>query len=231
MMWTRGSIVASLLIVLIIPLLSFNARVDGQEEQDGKRNPLRLTVTVLAQTYCVNRTIVDAPVRGAVVGEVSFDLHLRIQNVGGYAIILCKKCIESDPPNLFDVRPDGTKGSLSWGVIPDTLGVIVHAHHPQRPDLNYPIVPPGGVLEVDRAAGVSFVLFSGYLTPSKGYWVNPGRYFLQARFVTWPSADSEALVLARRWKSYGELYDQEIVAEPIPIQIEVPKAPPDCPAR
>ena len=231
MMWTRGSIVASLLIVLIIPLLSFNARVDGQEEQDGKRNPLRLTVTVLAQTYCVNRTIVDAPVRGAVVGEVSFDLHLRIQNVGGYAIILCKKCIESDPPNLFDVRPDGTKGSLSWGVIPDTLGVIVHAHHPQRPDLNYPIVPPGGVLEVDRAAGVSFVLFSGYLTPSKGYWVNPGRYFLQARFVTWPPADSEALVLARRWKSYGELYDQEIFAEPIPIQIEIPKAPPDCPAR
>jgi hypothetical protein len=231
MMWTRGSIVASLLIVLIIPLLSFNARVDGQEEQDGKRNPLRLTVTVLAQTHCVNRTIVDAPVRGAVVGEVSFDLHLRIQNVGGYAIILCKKCIESDPPNLFDVRPDGTKGSLSWGVIPDTLGVIVHTHHPQRPDLNYPIVPPGGALEVDRAAGVSFVLFSGYLTPSKGYWVNPGRYFLQARFVTWPPADSEALVLARRWKSYGELYDQEIFAEPIPIQIEIPKAPPDCPAR
>jgi len=229
-MSARGYILALSLFALLPAFLSLNARVDDQEKQDEKSSPLKLTVTVLAQTYCVNRAIVDEPVRGATVGEVSFDLHLRVQNVGGHAIILCKKCIESYPPNLFDVGGDGTKGSLSWGEIPDTLGIIVHSHHPRRPDLNYPIVTPGGALEVDRSTGISFVLFSGYLTPNKG-WVNPGRYFLEARFVTWPPADSEALMIARRWKSYGELYYQEIVPEPIPIQIEIPKAPPDCPAR
>ena len=230
MMGARGTIVASLLTVLITPLLSLNARVDGQEMQDRKRSPLKLTVTVLAQTYCVNRTIVDAPLRGAVVGSVSFDLHLRIQNVGDHAIILCKKCIESYPPNLLNVQADGTPGSLSWGVIPDTLGVTVRAHHPKRPDSDYPILPPGSVREMDRSTGVSFVVYSGDRTRDKG-WVYPGRYFLQARFSTWAEADPDAEAVARSWKSYGELYDKELVAEPIPIQIDIPKAPADCPAR
>jgi len=230
MMWARGSIVAALLIVLLPLSCSLNVRVDGQEKQDGKGSPLRLSVTVLTQTYCLNRAIVDTPVRGAIVGSVSFGLHLRIQNVGDHAIILCRKCIECYSPSLFDVRADGTRGGLIWGVIPDTFGVTVRTRHPKHPDSNYPIIPQGGALEIDRSAALDLVVFSGDHTSSRG-WVYPGRYFLQPRFFTWDQADPEAEMVARRWKSYGELYDQEIVAEPIPIQIEIPQVAANCPAR
>jgi hypothetical protein len=229
-MRARGSVVTPLLLVSLTPFLFLNVRLDGQEKPAGKGSPLKLTVTVLSQTYCVNRTIVDAPARGAVVGEVSFDLHLRIQNVGDHAIILCRKCIECYCPDLFDIQADGTQGGLGWGVIPGTFGVTVRAHHPKHPDSNDPIIPHEGALEMDRLAVVDFVDFSRAHTPSKG-WVYPGRYFLQARFFTWDPADPDAEALARRWKSYGELYDQEIVAEPIAIQIEIPQAPVNCSAH
>lgn len=220
------------LIALSALHLPLDAPAYSQEKQGGTSNPLKLTVTLLAQHCCVNREIEDSPVRGAVVGTVLFDLHLRIQNVSDLAIILCSKCVEPDSSNLFEILADGTRGTLSnEPLLADTFGLTARVHHPKRPDSDYPIIPRGGELEMDRPAGVGFVVFSKDHASGRA-WVYPGRYFLQPRFVTWEQTDSGAKELARRWKSYGDLYHEEIVAEPIPIEIEMPQqAMPDCRAR
>jgi hypothetical protein len=222
------SIFLTALIAVSALHFSLDAPMRGQDQQEGKNNPLKLTVTLLAQHYCVNREIWGSPVREAIVGTVLFDLHLRIQNVSNHAVILCGKCVEADSPNLFDIQPDGTRGALrSERIVEDCCGLIESAPHPKRPDADYPIIPRGSELEMDRSAIVDFVVFSEHHA-SNGIWVYPGRYFLQPRFVTWKQADPDAKDLARRWKSYGEFYDKEIVAEPIPIQIEIQHAMPDC---
>ena len=74
------------------------------------------------------------------------------------------------------------------------------------------------------------MIFSTNHAPGRA-WVYPGRYLIQPRFVTWVQSDPGAKDLARRWKSYGALYAEEIVAEPMPIEIEIPKDMPDCRTR
>jgi hypothetical protein len=230
-MWTNRRIPVPVLIALSARYLSLDAPTYGQKQQDGKNNPLKLTVTVRAHHYCVNRGIEDSPVRGAVVGSVGFDLRLRIQNVSDHAIILCRKCVQLDSSNLFDIKADGTRGDLSnEPLMADTFGLTARVHHPKRPDSDYPIIPHGGELEMDRPAGVGFVVFSKDRVPGRA-WVYPGRYFFQVRVITWQETDPCANDLARRWKSYGDLCDELIVAEPIPIKIETQKAKPDCRTR
>jgi len=202
----------------------------GREKQDGKNNPLKLTVTMQAQHYCVNREL-DSPVRETLVGTVSFDLRLRIQNATDHAIILCRKCVEADSPNLFDIRADGKRGALRpEPMIYDGPGLIARTDHPKRPNSDDPIIPRGGKLEMDGSAGVGFVVFSKDHRANGG-WVYPDRYFLQPRFLAWEQTDPGAKDLAPRWKSYGKLYDKEIAAEPMPIEIKMPQAMADCRTR
>jgi hypothetical protein len=233
MIWANRKSILPALIVLSVLQLSLDAPTHGQENQDEKNNPLKLTVTVFATRYCVNREIEDSPVRGAVVGTVLFDLHLRIQNISDHAIILCRKCVEADASNVFDIQADGTRGALRQEpMIEDTFGLTARVHHPKRPDSDYPIIPSGGHMEMDRSAGVGFVIFSEVHVPSNKAWIYPGRYFFQARFLSWGLTEPGAKDLARCWKSCAELYDEEIAAEPMPIEIEMPQqAMPDCRAR
>jgi hypothetical protein len=114
--------------------------------------------------------------------------------------------------------------------MPDTFGLTARVHQPKRPDSDDPIISRGGELEIDRTAGVGWVIFSTNHAPG-GAWVYPGRYFFQPRLVTWEQPDPRAKDLARRWKSYGVLYAEEIVAGPMPIEIEIPKGMPDCRTR
>jgi hypothetical protein len=221
------------LIALVALHLSLAAPTYCQQNQDGKNDTLKLTVTLLGQHYCANREMEDSPVREAVVGTVSFDFRLRIQNVSDHAIILCRECVGADWPNLFDVQADGTRGVLrSEHMIEDCCGLMAPAHHPKRPDSDYPIIPRGGELEMDRSAGLGFVVFSEDHA-SNGIWVYPGRYFLQPRFVTWEQTDTGAKDLAGRWKSCGGLYRDEPLAEPMPIsiEIEIQRDMPDCCTR
>ena len=220
------------LIVLSALHLSWDAPTYGQQRLGGKNNPLKLTVTLLGQHDCVNREIWDAPVRGAVAGTGSFDFHLRIQNASDHAVILCKRCAESDWPVLWDMQADGTRGApRREPMIADTYGpTTVRLQHPKSPHSDYPIIPPGGELEMDRSLKVGLVNFTTKQPPVKS-WLYHGRYFLQPRFLTGEQTDSGAEDLARRWKSYGDLYDEEIVAEPMPIEIEMRQAIPDCRTR
>jgi hypothetical protein len=232
MIWIRRMTFVGALIALSAVHSSLNAPMYGQEDRDGKNNPLKLTVTLLAQHYCANREIWDSPVRGSVVGTAAFDFHLRIQNVSDHAIILCRKCVKSDWPVLWDINADGTRGALRREpMIMDTYGpTTARVHHPKRPDSDYPIIPRDGELEIDRSIDVDLVIFSTAHPPAK-VWLYPGRYFIQPRFVTWEDPDPGAKNLGRRWKSYGDLYDDELVAEPMPIEIETQHDMPDCRTR
>jgi hypothetical protein len=116
-------------------------------------------------------------------------------------------------------------------MIADTYGpTTVRLQHPKSPDSDYPIIPPGGELEMDRSLKVGLVIFTTKQPPVEG-WLSPGRYYLQPRFLTWEQTDSGAEDLARRRKSYEDLDDEEIVAEPMPIEIEMRQAMPDCRTR
>jgi hypothetical protein len=231
MIWTKRRFFVPALIVLSALHLSSGAPTSGREQPDGKSSPLKLKVTLHAQHYCADREIEDSPAQGAVVGNVSFDAHLRIRNVSDHAIILCGKCVAADSFNLFDAKADGTRGALgNEGLMADTFGLTARVHHPKRPDSDCLIIPRGGELEIDRTTGVGGVIFSTNHAPGRA-WVYPGRYLIQPRFVTWVQSDPGAKDLARRWKSYGALYAEEIVAEPMPIEIEIPKDMPDCRTR
>jgi hypothetical protein len=100
MIQTSRTLFVRAVIVLSALHLSWDAPRYGQQRQAGKNDPLKLTVTLLGQHYCANREISDAPVRGAVAGTGSFDFRLRIQNASDHAVILCKRCVESDWPVL-----------------------------------------------------------------------------------------------------------------------------------
>jgi hypothetical protein len=232
MNWANRRIFVPALIALSAFHLKLDAPARAQEKRDRMNNPLKLTVTLRAQHYCVNREIEDSPVRGAVVGTVNFDFRLRIQNVGDHPVILCGKCLKSDWPVLWDIQADGTRGALRREpMLVETYGpTTVRARRPKRPDSDYPIIPRGGELEMDRTTAVGLVIFSVNHAPAK-VWVYPGRYFLQPRFVTWEQTDPGAKDLARRWKSYGDLYDEEMAAEPMQVEIEMPQALPDCRTR
>jgi hypothetical protein len=229
---TNRNIFLAALIALSALHLSLDAPIYGQEKQEGKNNPLKLTVTLLAQHYCANREIWDSPVRGAVVGTVAFDFRLRIQNVSDHAVILCGKCVPSDWPVLWDIQADGTRGARRREPMKvyDYGPATVRAHHPKRPDSDYPIIPHGGELEMDRFTDVELVIFSTDHSPVN-FWLYPGRYFFQARFVSSEQSDPGAKDLARRWKSYGDLHAEEIVAEPMPLEIEIQQAMSDCRTR
>ncbi len=194
------------LIVLSALHLSWDAPTYGQQRLAGKNNPLKLTVTLLGQHYRANREIWDAPVRGAVVATGSFDFRLGIKNASDHAVILCQRCAESDWPVLWDMQADGTRGALRReSMIADAYGpTTVRLQHPKSPDSDYPIIPPGGELEMDRSLKVGSVIFATKQPPVKS-WLYPGRYYLQPRFLTWEQTDSGAEDLARRWKSYGDL--------------------------
>jgi hypothetical protein len=155
MIWTKRRFFVPALIAISALYLSSGAPTSGQEQPDGKSSPLKLEVTLHAEHYCADREIEDSPARGAVVGKVSFDAHLRIRNVSDHAMILCEKCVAADSFNLFDIKADGTRGALSnEGLMADTFGLTARVRHPKRPDSDYPIIPRGGAApRIWRAVG------------------------------------------------------------------------------
>src|ERR1700691_835159 len=198
MIWTKRRFFVSALIALSGLHLSLAAPTPGQERPGEKSNPLQLTVTLFAQHDCADRNIENPPVQGAVVGKVLFDAHLRIRNVSGHAMILRGKCVVAESFNLFDSKADDSRGAVSTeGLMLGTFGLTARAHPPPRPNSDYPVIARGGELEIDRTAGVDWVIFSTNHAPGCA-WEYPGYYFFQPRFVTWEQPDPGTNELARR---------------------------------
>jgi len=144
--------------------------------------------------------------------------------VSPHNVILCKDCIKGDGSRLFATLPDGTVKLVSI-LNTDTLyGPKVH--YPSRPNDNYAVLKPGEVLNAEGTNVLPGVVDSIY-PPQTGGIAN-GRYSFQAEFESFSERPKVITSLRRRWRKYGDLYTEGLVADPIPIQIAIPDNPPPC---
>lgn len=187
---------------------------------------LKMVATVKSQSYCV----VDAgnpAQRVDRIGTVLLNLRIRIENVSDHNVILCKACIEDNGLRFRKIGSDGGPGEYLPAFIIDRYG-YEKVSTSNRPDNNYVILAPEHSYETEISTGRMVNLESE--TPynaNKGILFN-GKYFFQANVITWWQPSSITSKLKLRWKQFGELSDDELESQLIPIDVNFPGDAPNC---
>jgi len=197
----------------------------GQKLQaDPANDPLRLAVRVVSQSYCIEE---DDRSGGPPIGHLEILLHLKIKNASRHRVILCPTCIEPDDPRTFALNSDGTPGNLVYNMNTDRFGYEPSIGYPDRPNDRYQILGPGETLETQKGVWLLGVLDSAY--PARYGGMSNGKYLLEAHFLMWRwEKPEETERIKQKWAKYGQVYDGDLKASPIPIEIEFPAKPPTC---
>jgi hypothetical protein len=200
----------------------------GQVGNSPPESPLRATIAVLSQGYCLNSYQEHRSDR---FGSLALLLDLQIKNASDHRAILCRKCIESvDEPALWLANPDGSPGRIrNGGMQFDTFGVDPPRKDSGSPDKNYVTLDPGEHLDARYQTGI---LVSYDPPPGLRTTLYAGDYLLLVKFQTWwvESRDTSKM-LRNRWKAYGDLYTGILAPPPLPIRVEVPAELTPCPVN
>jgi hypothetical protein len=149
-----------------------------------------------------------------------------MRNITDRSVILCKVCLEDGVPLVLPVNPDGTPGNPLYNPLVDKSGHFPVPEFSLGPKGNYVILTPGQIYEANLETQVP-VAFTTSHPLYKGF-VNPGRYFLRAQILTWYQPLESTKEFQSRTEAFGDLVDEVLVSDPIPIQIDFPKRIPDC---
>lgn len=131
-------------------------------------------------------------------------------------------------PRVLPVNADGTPGNPLFNMLTDAA---VHDPAPEfsrGPNGNYVVLQSNEKYETDQETWVP-VAFTDSRPRHKGY-VNPGRYFLRPIHSTWYQSLKETESFRRRWQSFGDLADEVMESDPVPIEIQSLQGIPDCSA-
>jgi hypothetical protein len=205
---------------ILMGAASLNAR---RAPQNSEKPPLRATITIVSQRYCLNSYQDKKDDR---FGSLSFLLHLRVENTSDHALILCKDCIyAASEPTLSSINPDGTPGQTrNGGMTFDTFGFDPPRQEPETPDKDYAILKHGESYNGDYKTGI----LVSYGSPAR-YRLVSGNYILRTEFTSWRAEEKDSSATLRaKWKSYGYLYSGLLVPDPLTVRVDVPENLPLC---
>jgi hypothetical protein len=211
------------LILLAAPYSRTSNTGQGTQERNDR---LHLIVKVISQRYCGDVVQTKAEALREKRGFARFNLRLYMRNITDRPVILCRVCLGDETPLLLPVNADGTPGNPLFDLNADASVYDPAPEFSQGPNGNYVILSPGGIYEADQETWVP-VAFTTSHPLYKGY-VNPGKYFLRARFSTWYQSLKETQAFQRRWESFGDLDDEVLISDPVPIEVDLPRRIPDC---
>jgi hypothetical protein len=198
-------------------------------QSNSNTQVLAFTATVVSQQYCAHRPSHETKYPRGLTGEVSFRIHLKIQNLSNHSVILCEACIYLNSPDVFRVTAEGNLGTLRWS--PDTDDRVEPTKAPRFPnrlDSRFRVIHPSDSFETDRATPL-FLPVGREWSDGALRWIAPGPYVLRVSFRPWDQSSQLTDALRRRWKAYGELYSEELVSLPVAVRLEVPPDSPSCP--
>jgi hypothetical protein len=221
----------SILAVASVLFVAFCSLSPGRAyaQDDAKKHTLVLTAHAVSQESCAHRPRHETKYPRGLTGEVSFRIHLKIQNVSNHSVILCETCIYLDPPDVFNVTEEGRLGALRWS--PDTDDEVKPTKAPRfsnHPDSRFRVIQPGDSFETDRSTPL-FLPVGQEWSDGTLRWIAPGPYFLRVSFRPWNQSSQVTDALRRRWKTYGELYSEDLVSMPIAVRLAVSPDSPSCP--
>jgi|GEM_PF-5716616 hypothetical protein len=218
--------IAALLVgMLLAGALMLNAR---QAARNEKEPPVRASVTIVSQNYCLYPDEWKAGEKEP-FGSLVFLLNFRIENTSDRAVILCKECIQlAGEPALLSVKSDGTAGGIrNGGMNWDRFGSDPPRHDPARPDQRYAILKPHETFNGNYKTAI----LVSYDSPAtyRGN-LSPGSYFLQLEFLTWWWEETDTSgALRAKWEAYGDLYSDPLRPALVSVRIEIPDTLSTCP--
>ena len=188
-------------------------------------SPLDVSASVVSQKECMSHSE-NSFGQKAEAAFITFVLRLRIHNVGGRSIILCRACIGDSGPRLRATGADGNPGEMIAEIIADRFGFEKPPHFSSHSNENYVIIKSGDVFEIDATASVFGTVESQY--PPQTGRLAAGKYFLYGNFVAWWQPSNVTIALKARWKKYGDLYGGDLETPAIPVTIDFPANMPAC---
>lgn len=216
-----------LFALIFVAALYLGASV-GKQAEDKRVNRLRLTLMVSSQRYCGDPGQTKEEAAEEKRGSAEFKLRLSMRNITDRPVILCKVCLLDIGPHVLPVNADGTPGNPLFNLNTDAAVYDPAPEFSRGPNGNYVVLRPNENYETDQETWVP-VAFTDSRPRYKGY-VTPGRYFLRAIYSTWYQSLKETESFRRRWQSFGDLVDEVLESDPVPIEIHSPQDIPGCSA-
>lgn len=212
--------------LMTLSLLGAAVAPTPQDTPPKTNTALAMTAAVKSQPYC----LIDPdnpPHRGDHFGNVFLNLTIRIENVSNRNVILCKTGIEDDGAEFRKAGSNGGPGEFIPELIVDRYG-YEKVSAPNRPDNNYVILAPeqSYATEISTGRVVNLESENPY-NANKGILFN-GKYFFQATVMTWWQPPTVTSKLKLRWKRFGDLSDDVLTSQLIPIEINFPNGAPMC---
>lgn len=189
----------------------------AQQTQAPAKNSLKLTTSILDQSYCTN-------------GSVRMLLRFRYTNTGSEAIIL---------PRSNFAFPRVTISSSQEAAAKRRYEAEVHRFYPTilnqpfpsggpTPDPNrFVTLQPGEAYEEDATPRYNYLFLTGF----SGGRLRKGDHILQISVSTWNETTELAKELSLAWRKFGILWWGDVTSEPMAFTVEKPATTIDCKTR